>query len=230
MLKARTGAYDGRGNAILKEKDEAAIKDVLEKLGAKEEPYLLYAEGWVDFDHEIAVMVVRAACSTSTPTSPLASNTVSRSICYPTVNAIQQDSICRVVCAPARFISKEIQQLAQQLALAAIDSLPDYDDSLSCNGSCCSGIFGVEMFVTKSGEVLLNEIAPRPHNTGHYTQDACFTSQFENHLRAICNLPLGNTQMKVPVSTMINILGKSDMTETLLSSNAALNMSNATVH
>lgn len=232
MLKARTGAYDGRGNAVLKEKDEASIKNVLEKLGAQEEPFMLYAEGWVDFDYEIAVMVVRSACSTSSSSLTPNDSALPRSVCYPTVNAIQEDSICRVVCAPARFISKEIHSQAQQLALSAIDSLPDTggNDTSNINGSCCSGIFGVEMFVTKTGEVLLNEIAPRPHNTGHYTQDACFTSQFENHLRAICNLPLGNTQMKVSVSTMINILGKSDMTDTLLSSNAALKMNNATVH
>ena len=230
MIKARTGAYDGRGNAVLKEKDEASIKDVLTKLGAVEEPFLLYAEGWVDFNYEIAVMVVRSACSSSSSTLPCNDKTAPRSVCYPTVNAIQQDSICRVVCAPARFISKEIQHQAQQLALLAIDSLPDRNVGDGTNGSCCSGIFGVEMFVTKGGEVLLNEVAPRPHNTGHYTQDACITSQFENHLRAICNLPLGNTQMKVPVSTMINIMGKSDMKGTLLSSNAALQMNNASVH
>lgn len=230
MIKARTGAYDGRGNAVLKEKGESSIKDVLNKLGAVEEPFLLYAEGWVDFNYEIAVMVVRSTCSTSSSSLLSTNEAAPRSICYPTVNAIQQDSICRVVCAPARFIPVDIQHQAQQLALMAIDSLPDRNDPERMNGSCCSGIFGVEMFVTKGGEVLLNEIAPRPHNTGHYTQDACVTSQFENHLRAVCNLPLGNTLMKVPFATMINILAKSDMTGTLLSSNAALQMNNATVH
>ena len=126
------------------------------------------------------------------------------------------------------------------MALAAIDSLPNnsnsgsssggVSDGITTNGSACCGIFGVEMFVTKTGAVLLNEIAPRPHNTGHYTQDACYVSQFENHLRAVCNLPLGSTQMKVPASIMINILGKSDMISTLASSNAALQMNNAIVH
>lgn len=230
MIKARTGAYDGRGNAVLKDQDDASIRSVLDKLGVNEEEFMLYAEGWIDFDYEIAVMVVRPAGSSS-----------SRSVCYPTVNAIQQDSICRVVCAPARFISQEIQLQAQQLALAAIDSLPNSNnnsgsssdgvsDGTTTNGSACCGIFGVEMFVTKTGAVLLNEIAPRPHNTGHYTQDACYVSQFENHLRAVCNLPLGSTQMKVPASIMINILGRSDMISTLASSNAALQMNNAIVH
>jgi phosphoribosylaminoimidazole carboxylase len=228
MLKARTGAYDGRGNAILKCNDESSIHNALQKLGAQETKFMLYAEGWVDFDYEIAVMVVRSD-SASQSSSP-SDGTISRSVCYPSVNAIQQDSICRVVFAPARFIANDVQIKAQELALAAIESLPDGIDAGSGNGSCCCGIFGVEMFVTKSGAVLLNEVAPRPHNTGHYTQDAASASQFENHLRAICSLPLGSAEMKVPASAMINVLGKSNMKDTMRSSNAALQMKNAIVH
>ena len=68
------------------------------------------------------------------------------------------------------------------------------------------GVFGIEMFVTKDGSVMVNEIAPRPHNSGHYTIEACITSQFEQHLRAIMNLPLGATDLIIP-SVMVNILG-----------------------
>ena len=68
-------------------------------------------------------------------------------------------------------------------------------------------IFGVELFLLADGSILLNEIAPRPHNTGHFTQDACSCSQFENHLRAVTSLPLGSTKMSVPFAAMINVLG-----------------------
>jgi len=68
------------------------------------------------------------------------------------------------------------------------------------------GVMGVELFVTKSGEVLVNELAPRTHNSGHYTLDACVTSQFEQQVRAICGLPLGDTSLISPV-VMVNILG-----------------------
>jgi phosphoribosylaminoimidazole carboxylase len=223
MLKSRTGAYDGRGNAVLQHDHVDAVHEALRQLGVATPPddlvssssssssndLMLYAEGWIDFDYEIAVMVVRSSSSTK---------------CYPAVTAIQQNSICRVVLAPARYISPAIQDRAQQCAMEAIDSL------LLPGSDGVSGVFGVEMFVTKTGQVLLNEIAPRPHNTGHYTQEACYVSQFENHLRAVCNLPLGSTQMKVPVAAMVNVLGSETMSTTMESSNAALLMENAAVH
>jgi phosphoribosylaminoimidazole carboxylase len=212
MLKSRTGAYDGRGNAVIKENSVEAIHEALHQLGVQDpssnKEFQLYAEGWIDFVCEIAVMVVRSPCS--------------QTKCYPAVNAIQQNSICRVVLAPVRSVAPQVQAAAEALAIRAIDSLP--------GGEGVCGIFGVEMFVTRSGEVLLNEIAPRPHNTGHYTQDACYVSQFENHLRAVCHLPLGSTQMKVPVAAMVNVLGSDSMTQTLASSNAALLMDHAVVH
>lgn len=175
MLKSRKGGYDGRGNAVLESVEDDAIKDALQKLGCADANELdLYAEGWIPFDCEIAVMVVRS------------SNGIDSSS-YPAVNAIQQDSVCRVVLAPAINLSLKLRQTCQDMAQRAIDSL----------GDGASGMFGVELFLCKDGSILLNEIAPRPHNTGHYTQDACAVSQFENHLRAICGLPLGSTKMIV---------------------------------
>ena len=111
---------------------------------------------------------------------------------YPATTAIQTDSICRIVSIPARGVSAQIRHECEQIAMRAIDAL----------GEGAAGVFGVELFLAegKSGdttEVLLNEVAPRPHNTGHYTQDACGTSQFENHLRAVCGLPLGDTGLVV---------------------------------
>ena len=72
------------------------------------------------------------------------------------------------------------------------------------------GIFGIEMFLVNSKEILVNEMAPRPHNSGHYTIEACVTSQFENHIRSVLNLPLGLTEMVKPYAVMINLLGKKE--------------------
>lgn len=92
---------------------------------------------------------------------------------------------------PARNVPARIRHKCEEIAMRAVDSL----------GDGATGMFGVELFlVNKDGgdlDVLLNEVAPRPHNTGHYTQDACATSQFENHLRAVCGLPLGDTNLIV---------------------------------
>lgn len=111
----------------------------------------MYAEGWVDFVDELAVMVVRG--------------TTGESKAYPTVSAIQRDSVCRVVVAPARC-DEESRRKAEDTARRAIDSMEG-----------ATGIYGVELFLCRDGSVLLNEVAPRPHNTGHYTQDACACSQ-----------------------------------------------------
>ncbi|KAL0088226.1 phosphoribosylaminoimidazole carboxylase [Phycomyces blakesleeanus] len=146
----------------------------------------LYAEKWAPFTKELAVMVVRRA------------NGEVRS--YPVVETIHKNSVCHLVIAPAQ-VSGEVLKKAQVIAENAIKTFTG------------AGIFGVEMFVMKDGEILLNEIAPRPHNSGHYTIEACDTSQYENHMRAILDMPLGSTAMKVPASIMVNILGTSDSME-----------------
>jgi phosphoribosylaminoimidazole carboxylase len=210
MLKSRTGGYDGRGNAVLKSASDEDIAEALKKLGCNSGTDLdLYAEGWIDFDSEVGVMVVRSSNDVDTDS-------------YPAVYAIQQDSICRVVLAPARHVSSNIRIKCEKMARDAIKSL----------GTGASGVFGVELFVTKEGNILLNEVAPRPHNTGHYTQDACSVSQFENHLRGVCSLPLGSTKMIVEAAAMVNILGAPSGTEedTLKSSNVAMGMDTAVVH
>lgn len=217
MLKSRLGAYDGRGNAVLKDTTEESIHNALSSLGvdiekAKSGNNLdLYAEGWINFSSEVAVMVVRS-CNGETSA-------------YPAVTAIQTDSICRVVLAPARGIPAALRHKCESIAAKAIESL----------GKGASGVFGVEMFIAEVNgqtDVLLNEVAPRPHNTGHYTQDACAVSQFENHLRAICGLPLGNTSLSVGAAAMVNVLGANSGTaeDTMKGSNAALSMPRATVH
>ena len=141
----------------------------------------LYVEQFVPFVKELAVMVARSSAGEIKV--------------YPVVESVQKDNICHTVIAPAQ-ISSEICKAAQQLAKAVVSHLHG------------AGVFGVEMFLTAAGQVLLNEIAPRVHNSGHYTTEACITSQFEQHIRAITGLPLGNTAMQVPAAVMMNILGK----------------------
>ncbi|KAI8647046.1 phosphoribosylaminoimidazole carboxylase [Parasitella parasitica] len=164
----------------------------------------LYAEKWAPFVKELAVMVVRRA------------NGEIRS--YPVVETIHKNSICHLVIAPAQ-IDGSVAVKAQKIAENAIKSFPG------------AGIFGVEMFVMADGEILLNEIAPRPHNSGHYTIEACETSQYENHMRAILDLPLGSTAMKVPASIMVNILGENgDIEACYKPCKAALLTDGATIH
>ena len=113
---------------------------------------------------------------------------------YPVVESEQRDHICHVVRAPAAVpprVHAEAEALAQR-AVAAVGGV---------------GSFGVEMFLSPDGRVLVNELAPRVHNSGHYTIEACATSQFENHVRAVLGLPLGSTDMRAASAVMVNLLG-----------------------
>ncbi|KAJ2794015.1 phosphoribosylaminoimidazole carboxylase ade2, partial [Coemansia guatemalensis] len=201
VLKCRLGAYDGRGNYVVKE--ESDVDAGFKCLGEK----MLYAEKFVPFTKELAVMVARR------PGGQVAS--------YPVVETVQRDSICELVYAPAQ-IDGQVREAAMKVAMDTVSCLPD--------GS--TGIFGVEMFLHKDGRtVLVNEIAPRPHNSGHYTIEACCTSQFENHLRAVLDLPLGDTSLKVPAAAMINVLGGSNGFLSVLDPcQASLNVPGATIH
>ena len=141
-----------------------------------------FIEELVDIDKELAVIVAR--------------NIEGEIKCYPVVEMLFDDrtNICDIVMAPAK-ISKEIEERSVKISIESIKVLDGV------------GIFGVELFLTKSGDILVNEIAPRPHNSGHYTVEACATSQFEQIIRAVTNLPLGSTKLISP-AVMINILGE----------------------
>lgn len=143
----------------------------------------LYAEKWAPFVKELAVMVARGR------------NGCIRS--FPVVETTHVSNICHTVEAPAQIPAK-VAELAMQVAERAVGSLTG------------AGMFGVELFLLEDGNVLLNEVAPRPHNSGHYTIEACFVSQYEQHLRCVLGLPLGNPSMKVPASLMYNVLGEAD--------------------
>ena len=176
MLKSRKEAYDGRGNFPVKTKDD--FNAALKTLGKNRE---LYAEKWADFRMELAVMVVK---------------TKDKVLSFPTVETIHENSICKLVYAPARGVSETINKKAHELARKAV----------ACFWG--KGVFGVEMFLLDDDTLLINEIAPRPHNSGHYTIEACPVSQYEAHLRAILDLPIDqeDLQLREP-AIMLNILG-----------------------
>lgn len=189
MLKARKGAYDGRGNAVIDSAASAvsAVASLLPPPAAEAfaagQPGgagLLYVEGWVAFQRELAVMVARSATG--------------ECAAYPVVETVHKDSICHVVIAPAP-VSDEVHAAATAAALAAVQCLSG------------AGVFGVELFHTDAGAVLLNEVAPRPHNSGHYTIEACECDQFEQLVRCVLGLPLGSTALRVPAAIMVNVLG-----------------------
>ena len=140
----------------------------------------LYVEKCLDIDKEIGLMIAR--------------NQRGEITTHPVVQMIHERDICQTVLAPAP-IAPALQREAQDIARQTAGYLEG------------AGIFGIEMFLDTTGTIWLNEIAPRPHNLGHYTIEACQTSQYEQHLRAITNLPLKPTDMLYPVAVMVNILG-----------------------
>ncbi|MDX8365169.1 5-(carboxyamino)imidazole ribonucleotide synthase [Cytobacillus sp. IB215665] len=137
-------------------------------------------EAWISFEKEISVIVSRSMAG-EVKAFPVAEN-------------IHVDNILHQSVVPARTTDKIVNE-AHQIAINLAETLQ------------MVGTLAVEMFVTKEGKIFINELAPRPHNSGHYTMEACKTSQFEQHIRAICNLPLGETDLLTPV-VMMNILGE----------------------
>lgn len=142
-------------------------------------------EDLVDIDKELAVVVAR--------------NQKGDLAIYPPVEMAfnPQANLVEFLLCPAR-ITPEQATVAEDLARRTIEQF-----------DIC-GLLAVELFLTRSGEILINEVAPRPHNSGHHTIDSSFTSQFEQHLRGILNLPLGSTKLKQPVGVMVNLLGAPD--------------------
>jgi 5-(carboxyamino)imidazole ribonucleotide synthase len=143
----------------------------------------LLAEELVPFDRELAALVARSPHR--------------QGAAYPVVQTVQRDGICREVIAPAPGLSEGRAEQAQAMALRIANALE------------VTGLLAVELFETPDG-LLVNELAMRPHNTGHWTMDGAVTSQFEQHLRAVLDLPLGAPTMTVPYAVMANLLGGTD--------------------
>ncbi len=163
----------------------------------------LYAERLVPFKKELAVMVAKSIDGSI--------------VTYPVVETIHERNICIIVKAPAQ-VSEEIAAKANQIALSVAALLEG------------AGTYGIEMFLDDSDDVIVNEIAPRVHNSGHYTMDASVTSQFEQHIRAITGLPLGDTSMIVPSAVMVNILGERNGPTVLSGVDDVLRIPNVRLH
>jgi 5-(carboxyamino)imidazole ribonucleotide synthase len=177
MLKAARGGYDGRGLWVLD--TPVSAQRVVAQLLAAGTPLLV--EQCVAMRRELAVLVAR---------SPFGQGAA-----WPVVQTVQRDGICVEVLAPAPCLDSEVAQAAQQLALQVADQLG------------VVGVLAVELFETPAGRLLVNELAMRPHNSGHWTIDGAVTSQFEQHLRAVLDYPLGATAARAPACVMANVLG-----------------------
>lgn len=174
VLKTATGGYDGKGQFVLKEAEQASEAAALLQHGD------CVLEQWLSFEKEISVIVTR--------------NPEGETTYFPPAENIHINNILHESIVPAR-ISPETEQAAKKAADQIASSLS------------LVGTLAVEMFVTEDGGIFINELAPRPHNSGHYTIEACGISQFGQHIRAVCNWPLKGTELLKP-AVMVNVLGQ----------------------
>jgi len=184
VLKTSRGGYDGRGVWVLD--DAEAVHDLMTTTTLSDGARWL-AEERVDFVQELSAQVARSPHG--------------QAVAYPVVRTVQTDGICTEVVAPAPGLTDDEITAAQHAALTVAGALD------------VVGMLAVEMFETRDGRVLVNELAMRPHNSGHWSIDGAVTSQFENHLRAVLDLPLGDPSLVAPYAVMVNVLGgdKGDM-------------------
>ncbi len=174
VLKTCRGGYDGKGQFVLKQKEDIELAGRLLASGG------CILEAWVPFQKEVSVIVTR--------------NPAGEVKAFPVAENIHVENILHQSIVPAR-ISEIRETKAKEMAMKLASEFQ------------LVGTLAVEMFVTEDGEIYINELAPRPHNSGHYSIDACETSQFEQHVRSVCNWPLGETTLLRPV-VMTNILGE----------------------
>ncbi len=179
VLKTTRGGYDGKGVWVVGSAGECA--DAFAIAGSTGVQIL--AEEKVDFRRELSALVARS------PSGQVAA--------YPVVESVQRDGVCWEVTAPAPDLDESLAVEAQRIAMRVAAELD------------VTGILAVELFETDDGRVLVNELAMRPHNTGHWSMDGAVTSQFENHLRAVLDLPLGSPAARARWTVMVNILGGS---------------------
>ncbi len=220
VLKARHGGYDGRGVRVVGGVDQLDGISWLLATGdtgvtgraresakgsikekVKEPAYIV--EEHIDISVELSIIVARS------PSGEV--------VVYPPVQTTQSKGICRYLVMPAPLpgrISKQARDLAESIVV-------DIN---------ATGIVAVEMFLASSGQLLVNELALRPHNSGHATIEASMTSQFQQHLRAVLDWPLGSTDMRVPAAAMVNLIGGEGSTDLLSGLRAALAIPGASIH
>lgn len=180
VLKTRRHGYDGQGTFIIKEIESLKQKLELFNIKGVESQGNFLLEEYIPFERELAVIAARSFRG--------------EVVIYPVVETQQEEQVCRRVIAPAD-ISPKVAVEIEKIARTLLNSLQTV------------GVFGIELFLTADDKVLVNEVAPRTHNSGHFSMDACVTSQFEQHLRAVCGMELGNTAMICPSAVMVNLLG-----------------------
>lgn len=177
VLKTATGGYDGKGQFVIRSKEQAAEAFTL--LGGGEVE--LVVEQFVDFERELSVVAARSPSGEIRTFTPAAN--------------VHVNGILHTSTAAPGVIPEEVAARARQMAAAIAEHLN------------AVGLIAVEMFLKRDGTLYVNELAPRPHNSGHYTMDACNVSQFEQHIRAVCGLPLPEPRLLTPV-VMVNVLGQ----------------------
>jgi 5-(carboxyamino)imidazole ribonucleotide synthase len=193
VVKTSRGGYDGKGVRVVRTPDDAA-----DWLAAAQDggPQLLVEEK-VPFRRELAALVARR------PSGEVRA--------WPVVESVQRDGVCAEVTAPAPDLDPALEAQARDVATAVAEGLG------------VTGVLAVELFEVageapgEPGRVLVNELAMRPHNSGHWTIDGSVTSQFEQHLRAVLDLPLGDTATVAPWTVMANVLGseRTELTDAL---------------
>jgi 5-(carboxyamino)imidazole ribonucleotide synthase len=179
VVKTPRGGYDGKGVRVVRSAGE--VDEWFATVAEDGQPGALLVEELVDFRRELAQLVARR------PSGEI--------VAWPLVETVQVGGVCSEVIAPAPKAAGRIADLAGDIAFAVAEGLG------------VTGVLAVELFETTDGRVLVNELAMRPHNSGHWSMDGSTTGQFEQHLRAVLDLPLGATGTHAPWSVMVNILG-----------------------
>ncbi|PPH94254.1 5-(carboxyamino)imidazole ribonucleotide synthase [Rathayibacter sp. AY1D3] len=179
VVKTARGGYDGKGVRVVRGAHEA--DDWFTALAEDGRGGSLLVEELVGFRRELAQLVARRPSG--------------ESILWPVVESVQRDGVCAEVIAPAPASAGRLASAAAEIAQTIADSLG------------VTGVLAVELFETTDDRILVNELAMRPHNSGHWTMDGSTTSQFEQHLRAVLDLPLGATGCRDPWTVMVNVLG-----------------------
>ena len=177
ILKTPIGGYDGKGVRVVRSSTDAG--DWLQNI--ENFGGSLLAEEKVDFVRELAQLSARSVSA--------------EFLAWPLVETQQVDGVCSVVIAPAPNASEAGLKQTAEIAKSVADGLG------------VTGVLAVEMFEARDGRILINELAMRPHNSGHFTIEGSVTSQFEQHLRAVLGLPLGSTEMRATHAVMVNLLG-----------------------
>ena len=178
LCKTATAGYDGKGQWRISESSNLSeIQELLRASALSGMEWIV--ESFVPFERELSILVARGIDG--------------QSVVYPLVENEHEEGILRTTIVPAE-VSSRVMERAAEVARAVIQHMEGV------------GLFCIELFLLRGGELLINEVAPRPHNSGHYTLDACSLSQFEQQVRAVCGMPLGEARLLSPAA-MVNLIG-----------------------